>query len=351
MDTKEMIEGEPYLSIVAVSRNDDHGGNLLQRMQLFVDSLYAQCNRHQLKTELIIVEWNPLGDRVGLKDALTWPEDRGHIVTRVITVLPDVHNQFRYADKMPIFQMIGKNVGIVRARGRFILATNIDILFSDELMSYLSEKQLTEGCHYRVDRVDVDSCVMAEYTKDTLLSCCKKNILRLNKKYGTYSYRKRWDAVSVFLKHHKDQICRTKVEKDDGYPMTHSNACGDFALMAKSDWMKLGGYPELEMYSFHIDSLILVTAHYAGIREIDLVPPKEIYHIEHSAGSGWTPGKGEQQLFERLDKSGVPYLVWEDLLQYARELRDTHDPAKTFIGKNKPIWGLMGSDLPEALIQ
>jgi len=346
-----MTESEPYLSIVAVSRNDDHGGNLLQRMQLFVDALYAQCNRFKLKTELIIIEWNPLSDRQGLKDALTWPEDRGCVVTRIITVSPDLHNQFKYADKMPIFQMIGKNVGIVRAKGHFILATNIDILFSDELMQYLTKKMLNDGCHYRVDRVDVDSCVMAEYTKDTLLSCCRKNILRLNKKYGTYGYRSKWDSLSVSLKSFMDYVYRAKVEKSDGYPLTHSNACGDFALMAKSDWMKLGGYPELEMYSFHIDSMILVAGHYSGIREVDLASPMEIYHIEHSAGSGWTPGKGEQQLFERLGKNGVPYLVWADILRYARELRDTHDPAQTFIGKNKPGWGLVDHELPETIIR
>jgi hypothetical protein len=351
MNTNSMISAEPYLSIVAVSRNDDHGGNLLKRMQLFVDSLYTQCNRYQLKTELIIVEWNPLSDRQGLKEALIWPQDREYIVTRIITVLPEIHNQFKYADKLPVFQMIGKNVGISRAKGDFILATNIDILFSDELMRYLSKKLLIDGCHYRVDRIDVDTCVMSEYTKDSLLSCCRKHMLRLNKKYGTYRYRNKWDSLSVLLKHHKDRVSRLKAEKDYGYPLTHSNACGDFALMAKSDWMKLGGYPELEMYSFHIDSIILVAGHYSGISEIDLTSPYEIYHIEHSAGSGWTPGKGEQQLFERLNKSGVPYLVWNDLLRYSRELRDSHDPEQTFIGKNKPSWGLMNQELPETVIQ
>jgi hypothetical protein len=297
------------------------------------------------------VEWNPLGERQGLKEVLIWPQGREYVITRIITVPSYLHNQFKYADKMPIFQMIGKNVGIVRTNGRFVLATNIDILFSDELMQFISKKQLMEGCHYRVDRVDVDSRVLGESTKDNLLSCCRKNILRLNKKYGTYGYRNKWDSLSVFLKHCKDRVYRAKVEKNDGYPRTHSNACGDFALMSKSDWIKLMGYPELEMYSFHIDSMILVTGHYFGIREIDLAPPKEIYHIEHSAGSGWTPGYGEQQLFERLDKSGIPYLNWRDLLQYSRELRATHDPAQTFIGKNKPAWGLADRDLPESIIQ
>ena len=54
-------DGAPLdLSVVATARNDDHGGNLLGRMQLFVDSLLAQCREHGLAAELILVEWNPV---------------------------------------------------------------------------------------------------------------------------------------------------------------------------------------------------------------------------------------------------------------------------------------------------
>ena len=48
---------EPHFSVVATSRNDDHGGNLLQRMRHFVDGFAAQCRRHGLAAELILVEW------------------------------------------------------------------------------------------------------------------------------------------------------------------------------------------------------------------------------------------------------------------------------------------------------
>ena len=51
----------PYLSLVAASRNDDHGGNMVYRTQIFVDSFLEQCERHQLRAELILVEWNPPG--------------------------------------------------------------------------------------------------------------------------------------------------------------------------------------------------------------------------------------------------------------------------------------------------
>ncbi|WP_048110757.1 hypothetical protein [Methanoregula formicica] len=320
-------------------------------MQLFVDSLYEQCNQYKLKTELIIVEWNPLPDKASLKEALSWPVEREYMVTRIVTVSPEIHATFKHADKMPIFQMIGKNVGIIRAKGRFILATNIDILFSDELIQFISKKKLKEGCHYRVDRVDVDTCVLMRRAKDNLLSLCGKNIIRYNKKYGTYDYRELKGAIPVFVKRTQDFVSRIKVFLSDGYPLIHSNACGDFACMAKKNWISLGGYAELEMYSFHIDSIILILGHYSGIREIDLRSPMEIYHIEHSSGSGWTPGGGEQKLFERLKSDSIPYLVWEDLLQYARDLRHTRDPTKTIIGNNKPSWGLGDRALPETIIR
>src|SRR6266508_1631698 len=99
---------EPYLSLVVTARNDDHGGNLLGRMQAFVSGWIEQARRHQIPSELIVVEWNP----------------------------PD--GRYDHAKALPLYQMIAKNVGIRRARGRFILATNIDILISSELAVFIA---------------------------------------------------------------------------------------------------------------------------------------------------------------------------------------------------------------------
>ena len=45
---------DPYISVVATSRNDDHGGNMLRRMQIFVNAWIEQCRRHGLASELIL---------------------------------------------------------------------------------------------------------------------------------------------------------------------------------------------------------------------------------------------------------------------------------------------------------
>jgi hypothetical protein len=63
----------PYLSVVVTARNDDHGGNLLKRMQIFLDGFIALSNKYSLSAELIVVEWNPPADRPPLQDVLRWP--------------------------------------------------------------------------------------------------------------------------------------------------------------------------------------------------------------------------------------------------------------------------------------
>src|SRR5207245_3627775 len=85
----------------------------------------------------------------------------------------------------------------------------------------------------------------------------------------------------------------------------HTNACGDFTLMAREHWMDLRGYPEFDTYSFNIDSVLCYAAHHAGVLEEVLEDPLRVYHIEHGTGSGWTP-EGQTRLFDRLRAKGIP---------------------------------------------
>ena len=175
------MNGEtPYLSVVVTARNDDHGGNLLGRMQAFVSGFISQANRHGLSSELIIVEWNPPDGRPSLMEALQWPPDAGACAVRLIEVPAELHRRYRHSEDLPLYQMIAKNVGIRRARGQFILATNIDILFSDELVEHLAQGKLERGRMYRIDRHDVMSGVPADAGVDEQLEYCKSHLLRIN---------------------------------------------------------------------------------------------------------------------------------------------------------------------------
>jgi len=105
---------------------------------------------------VIVVEWNPPPDRPTVSSLLRVPVP-SFCTYRFIEVPADLHQQLRYADVLPLFQMIAKNVGIRRAHGRFVLATNIDIIFSNELVEYLASGQLEAARLYRVDRHDIDA--------------------------------------------------------------------------------------------------------------------------------------------------------------------------------------------------
>lgn len=521
-----MAHPDPYLSLVVTSRNDNHGGTLLRRMQTFVNALIGQCKRHGLCAELVIVEWNPPADRPPLAEALHWPADTGPCQVRIIEVPRELHARYKFAKELPLYQMIAKNVGIRRARGQFVVATNIDILLSDELMQYLARGGLKRHRMYRIDRHDAMTDVPVDAPVEEQLAYCRTHLLRLNARDGTFHLTPdgrptlgpndiaspeagvvfgrawygvernpqgevfRWvgdDAVMLvqspmgrsralcleiepgpgvrsepfdlrILNEEGLTVARGRVEgrrlihlalplergrahgfrflttgggellagdprimnfrvfrcfwswpvrsvappvaeAPPGYNLTvrfpslyalvrwsrtgrvlraawerwapeslrrvhkplallgkpgagrvppihlHTNGCGDFTLMAREHWFELGAYPELDAFSLHLDSLFCFMAHHGGVVEEVLTDPMRIYHIEHSAGSGWTP-EGADKLMERITAKGIACLDTQEVLDWASDMRQ-HDRAATF---NGPDWGLAGEQLPETLI-
>ena len=177
---------DPYLSVVATSRNDNHGGSLTRRMQIFASAFIAQCKRFNLPAELILVEWNPPPERAPLAQELRWPADPSPCQVRVITVPAEIHRRFKHSEHLPLFQMIAKNVGLRRARAPFVLCTNIDILFNDELMKFLAARRLEPGKLYRIDRWDVDSNVPLDAEVEKQLSFCTGHLIRVSEREGTH---------------------------------------------------------------------------------------------------------------------------------------------------------------------
>jgi hypothetical protein len=113
--------------------------------------LAAQCRRSSLHAEIIVVAWNPPPDRPRVSELCRVPTDAPFSV-RFVEVPAHLHPALRFSSVLPLFQMIAKNVGIRRARGRFVLATNIDVIFSNELVEHLASRSLTPGRLYRSSR-------------------------------------------------------------------------------------------------------------------------------------------------------------------------------------------------------
>ncbi|HMA04748.1 MAG TPA: hypothetical protein VKO45_02350, partial [Methanomicrobiales archaeon] len=225
---------------------------------------------------------------------------------------------------------------------------NIDILFSPDLMGYLSGRHLKGGCFYRTNRIDVDADVPAGAPSRERLAYCGSHVIRINSRYF-WSTTGNLGALLADISRNpglvgyylKNLVYKFRI------PRLHYNACGDFTLMAKEDWDALRGYPELEMYSLHIDSLFLMAASASGLRERVLDSPCEIYHIEHSIGSGVTPGMGQKILFERLDGEGIPYLSWRDCVRLFQNLKKQARGKDGTIHCNNDSWGLPDASLPD----
>ena len=175
----------PYLSVVVTTRNDDHGGDPLRRLRAFVNTFAAQCSRTGLDAEVIVVEWNPPGHKPRVAQLLQVPSGAPFPV-RVVEVPAAIHETFRYATVLPLFQMIAKNVGIRRACGRFVLATNIDIIFSNELVEHIASGQLEPGHLYRVDRHDIEAAYPIDAPLDDQMVYCQTHQLRLHTQSGSH---------------------------------------------------------------------------------------------------------------------------------------------------------------------
>jgi hypothetical protein len=341
---------EPYLSIVATARNDNHGGALLQRMQAFIDSVIEQCRRFQLPAELILVDWNPPADKPPLRDALRWPGKQSdaspHCQVRVIEVNSELHGRFRHAEALPLFQFIAKNAGIRRAAGRWILATNIDVLFTDELMQRTAAQSLEAHRMYRVDRWDVRHDIPLDATQREQLAWCGANVIRINRRTETLDcrsgqvFRIYWEPTwKVQL---LEWLQDAKLVPVVTRKRLHLNACGDFTLLHRDRWAELRGYPELEMFSMYIDGLLCTAAHFHGVAETMLDDPCRVYHIEHGIGSGWSP-EGQDAMNKRIAAAGIRQLTHDEFHKWSIEMRKNEAPMQW----NDDAWGLRDVSLDE----
>lgn len=339
----------PYLSFIVAARNDNYGGNFLHRMQVFINVLLSLWDKHGLDAELIIVEWNPPEDRPRLKDALTWPKCLKPGTVRIIEVPSEIHHRLPHSDRMPMFEYIAKNVGIRRARGEFVLTTNPDLLYSEALIKFLATRRLSKHCFYRIDRYDVALEVPLDMPTKKQLRFCAKHAFRVATVNGTVPIQKFClhnilSKLRRILEYAKDPVqfsakcldfcrkvwkSRTHQAQASNFPSKlrlHTNASGDFFLMARQHWHKIRGYPEFKTHSF-IDGYACFLASSLGLEQIVLKDPLRIYHQEH----------------DRTEHSSRPLTDYQQYLENGKKMLDTRQP----IIFNDEGWGLGYEQLRE----
>jgi hypothetical protein len=323
----------PYLSFVVAARNDNYGGNFLHRMQVFVNALLSLWDKHSLDAELIIVEWNPPQDRPRLKDALAWPQCLKPGTVRIIEVPSEIHHRLPNSDRMPMFEYIAKNVGIRRAKGEYVLATNPDLLFSEALVKFLASRQLSRDCFYRVDRYDVAEVVPLDLTVEKQLKFCAMHSFRVATINGTVPIQKFPHCVRRLVHSLLSSPRKILARAKNPFPSKqrlHTNASGDFLLMARQHWHEVRAYPELKSHSF-IDGYACFLAAALGLQQVVLKSPLRIYHQEH----------------DRSEHTRRPLTDYQQYLEHGKRMLESGRPEIL----NGEDWGFGHEQLPECWIR
>ncbi len=340
----DAAQKNPLVSFVAALRDLSYGGDLLRRVRIFLDGIIVLANRNRLPCEVILVAWNDPPGSQPLHKLLEPQSPLGQVSLRVIVVPPQVHERFPNADQVPFFEPLAKNVALRRARGKYWLATNPDVLFSSMLFRYLA-RELSPKALYRLDRYDVGRDVPEEKSVSERLAFCARNVVGWHSRYASLPLphpmslgpRSRLTGIQRKV---RAEYCHS--QRDPGYrgsyyshlsfPLDdiHTNASGCFLLMHRDIWKTIRGHPEFCTRG-HADSTTCWAALSTGASQVVLEPPCLMFHQPH--------GRGAQSRWQQTE--------WHSWYERFLAARSAGEPLVI----NGPHWGMPEETFEEWLLQ
>jgi hypothetical protein len=237
-------DAPPYLSIVVTGRNDDFGGDFNGRFFRALRFNHDELTRAGISYELVFIEWRPIPGSPFLVTLLEneFPQLRPSIL-RSYVVHPAYHDALSLNPRLQFQEFIAKNVGVRRARGRFVLTTNTDIYLSRGILRYLATRTLEEGLLYRAARCDLKS---------------HSDVSRVD--WGQLEDERNYEIINTIR------------------PPLFTNASGDFLLLDRVSYHRLRGFNEVyRVAKIHIDGNFCLKAHASGVTPIDIGSP--VYHV------------------------------------------------------------------------
>jgi len=364
-------------SFIVASRNDNHGGNMRAKNIFFINRWLHSIKKYNLNCELIIVDWN---SKIPLRKIIKTSLSNKKETIKIIEVPARIHEKIKNSKKINFFQMIAKNVGARRANGKFLIFTNVDIIFSEKFFSYLKNNTIKNETIYRTNRHDVDLKNLKKYLiSEDIIEKLTTHIQKINYTYDIKKNKKIYlrktfinlliqlgrnalhislliyisfiDFLVNLLKLKTSNIKLLKLKKiilnnlklfKDMFNINnlktlfdkklHTNACGDFTMIDKKSFYKMNGYNEFEGFSWHIDSLLLFKAYYYfKLNFINLKFP--IYHINHEPGKTYSENK--KISIKKIKRIKLDFITDEKLLNLIKNYR-----LKKLDNNDKKNWGL-----------
>ncbi len=230
------------LEIVLSGRNDNYGGEDFHERMLTVAAFnHARLTDAGVPHRFTLVEWNPPEGRVPLidplRERLPWWH-RSWVVSRAW------HTRYQENPRLQFMEFFAKNAGIRRATGDWILTTNSDVFLGREIVDRLAHGTLTPGTLYRASRLDLNR----DMPRDDVS----------------------WAQL---------EDPRHLLRRFDPEPPYFNEAAGDFLLLDRESYHRVGGFNERIRFSkIHKDGQFCVQAHHHGLAIESLGP---VYHIDH----------------------------------------------------------------------
>ena len=233
----------PYLSIVLTGRNDNFGGDFNQRLLSALSYNHRLLAAAGVDYDLVFVEWRPLAGRMLLADLIR--EQLPELASRLTAYEVDerYHDAFTQNPRLQFHEFIAKNVGIRRALGSYILATNTDIYMSRDIVNLVAKQLFRPMVLYRATRLDLKSWLDGTNFDEAVLTD-----------------RRNQAALNVLK------------------PPYLTNAAGDFLLLDRYSFHALRGFNEVVRFAkIHIDANFCFHARENGLLIADVGAP--VYHV------------------------------------------------------------------------
>lgn len=348
-----MNSASPYISFIGFARNDDYIPDRAERHNFSLNFLLQQLKDYEIPSEIILVEWNYSEDRPPLAETIKLTVETKWTTVRVIRVPPKFHQRYKHWQVKPFHVGAAINVGVQRAKGKFILPIASDVFLTNACLKKIAQQDLDENSFYRCDRYDVDAQALENFTGD------RDNFLR--------------QCANHIKVHH------SYIQQESSFQIEnlHTNGSGDFYLTSKNLLQQIRGSKEgKDVGAFDIDSLIVHALNGLGAKQILLSNDCRVYKVFHNKSTSraveqvWEPW---QNFFEktlcRLRCSSLIINNFRIIFNYPKR-RYSYAPqvcfdsfennflkyARRWAKKTPPFylndesWGLKGEILDEQLI-
>jgi len=246
------------ISAIIISRNDNYGGNLLERATYCINSAIDTYD------EVFYIDWNSPDHSLlyDIKDNIDFKGNLKHIV-----ISPDVAKILTNndPDAQKCCEVLARNIGLRRSSGDWLISTNIDIIHPKREDLETKIQNLDPKTFYTLGRRNMEWDMIRDYHGGDIV---------FNKWKELRDY---YNLNSEPSYHLADLV------KHDPYSLIA--CCGDYQLAHKDIWNEVKGFEERFIYPGCMDTNIQKKAIIHGYK-IEAIYDPPMFHIAHGKGGG-----------------------------------------------------------------